>query len=270
LPLTLLGTLLVVGVAYAITITVDGVRESAWDGNGSQTPGSQTDPNEIDIDARYNIAEIQWTNDSTGGTAPYGYLYLLVETYANFDANYPPNEPRILFCIDVDNSSGTGATASGYCNDMSGIDRRVYAYLWAQSVLVQRWNGTSWVTVFSPSGGMRSTAWSDLNTDGVADTLYIEIGVDLQSLGIVDSSTCLVAMPTVVYYDNGILDNEDATPNSGTFNLSCGDNPLSPTSITLSNLEVKNTPSSLYLAAIAGLGVILAGAVFVALKRRRA
>ena len=41
--------IMVVGVAYAITITVDGTKEAAWNGSGGQTPGSQTDLDETGI-----------------------------------------------------------------------------------------------------------------------------------------------------------------------------------------------------------------------------
>lgn len=265
LPLALMMVLVTTIVAFAITITVDGVREAAWDGDGSQTPGSQTDPNKSGIDDRYDIEEIQWTNDSTGGTAPYGYMYLLVKTYANFDANFPPGQPWVLFCIDVDDDTGTGTTASGYCNNMPGVDRRVYAYLWSMSATVQRWNGTNWQTVF---GGTRDVAWSDSGGDGVADTPYIEVGIDLQSLGIVNSSTCLAAMPSAVYYDNGVTDGEDVTPDLGTFDLSCGDDPSNPTAISLTNLEAQNN-TTLMIIASALLLVLISGGAVLAYKRSR-
>lgn len=44
---------------------------------------------------------------------------------------------------------------------------------------------------------------------------------------------------------------------------------LSPTAITLRNLEVTNSSTSIYIALVAGLAAILGGAIFVAIKRRR-
>jgi hypothetical protein len=40
-----IAALVLSSVAFAIVIVVDGVRESAWDGSGGQTPGIIFDPN---------------------------------------------------------------------------------------------------------------------------------------------------------------------------------------------------------------------------------
>jgi hypothetical protein len=258
--MAIIGVLLVAGVASAITIVVDGAKEVAWNGAGGQTPGIQTDPDEATIDNRYDIKEFRWTNDALM-TSPWGHMYFLVETFGNLDVNYPPLAPQIIICVNTDNNTTTGNTASGYCNDMAGIDRKITVNLVALSVLVQRWTGTAWATVAQPVGGMRSVAWQDTGGVGIADLPYVEIGVDLQSLGVINGATCLSAMPTAIYYDNGMVDPEDAVPGVGTFNIGCG----SPTAIALNNLQAKadaqNNTAVIILATsiVATLG--LAGVV---------
>jgi hypothetical protein len=255
--------LLIVSVASAITIQVDGNREPAWDG----TPAQALDPNEADIDDRYDISEINWTNNSLG-SAPWGNLYLLVTTYANLDVNYPPISPQIIICIDTDNSTVTGATITGYCNNMSGVDRKVTVNLVALSVLIQSWTGTTWATVAQPAGGMRAVAWQDTNpADGIADLPYIEMGFDLQSLGIINTATCLSAMPTSVYYDNGMSNPEDQVPNGGTFNLGCGPT----TAVTLNSLHAQPTTSPILPVALVGVSAVaLIGIVFLIRRKKTA
>jgi hypothetical protein len=265
LTISLILTLMMTGIVQAITITVDGTKEAVWDtGSGGQTPGSQLDANEAGIDDRYDIEDVRWTNDASG-SAPWGNMYFLVETYSNLDTTYPPLSPQIIICIDTDNNTSTGDTASGFCNDIVGYDRRIIVDLVALSVLVRSWTGATWLTVPMPSGGMRSVAWDDTIFDGIADQPYIEIGIDLQSLGIVNSSTCLSTMPAAIYYDNGMADNEDTVPASGTFNIGCG----TPTAVTLSQIS---TQALGYQWTIAAAGTIsLAGvgtAVFVHKRRK--
>jgi len=193
-------------------------------------------------------------------------MYFLVATYGNLNINYPPLAPQIIICIDVDNNTTTGTTPSGYCNDMPGVDRRITANLRLFTVAVERWTGATWAVVPQPGGGMRAVAWDDTIVDGIADLPYIEIGVDLQSLGITSSATCLSAMPTAIYYDNGMADPEDTVLDSGTFSIGCG----TPTAVTLS--EVDTQPAAYQWAALAVGAVSLVGvgaAVFFALRKRR-
>jgi hypothetical protein len=267
LTIALVVAFMLSGVAFAITIAVDGIKEAAWDGSGGQTPGIQADPDESTIDNRYDVKEIRWTNDALGGSSPYGNIYFLMETYANFDIIYPPFQPQIMICIDVDNSTSTGTTVSGYCNNMSGVDRRITANLSLGTVTIQRWTGTFWQAVSQPSGGMRSEAWQDTSpADGIADLPYVEIGVDLESLGITNTATCLTAMPSAVYYDNGMLDDEDAVPNSSTFSIGCG----TPTAITLNSLQAQPTTSPVVPVALIGVSAVaLIGIVYFTRRSRR-
>jgi hypothetical protein len=264
--IALVAALMLSSVAYAITIIVDGVREAAWDGSGGQTPGIQDDPDESGIDDRYDITEVRWTNDALG-SAPWGNLFFFVETHGNYDDTFPAFDPGILICIDTDNTTSTGTTASGYCNNMAGIDRTIRADLRNLIVTVRRWTGSSFVTVVMPSGGMRSVAWQDIEPDGIANLPYVEIGVDLQSLGITSSSTCLGAMPTAIYYDNGMADPEDTVPDSGTFATSCG----SPTAVTLESLQAQPTTSPVVPAALVGISAAaLIGIVYLIRRRKTA
>ena len=114
---------------------------------------------------------------------------------------------------------------------------------------------------------MRATAWLDADANNIADLPYIEAGIDLQSLGITNTATCLGAMPTAIYYDNGMENPEDAVPDSGTFSIGCG----TPTAITLNNLEARaeatNTSTVLILIAAMSLGLGVVGTV--AIRRRK-
>jgi hypothetical protein len=267
LSLSFLFAAAVFGAARAITIAIDGIKESAWDGSSGQTPGIQTDTNEADIDDRYDIKEFRWTNDGIG-VAPWGHQYFLVETYNNFNSTYPPLEPSLIICIDVDNNTTTGATVIGYCNGMSGVDRRINVSLWSMTVTVFRWTGSAWSVVSTPSGGMRSVAYTDSDSNEIADLPYIEVGIDLQSLGITSSATCLGAMPGAVYYDNGIADPEDSMPESGTFDIGCG----TPTTISLQSV-VARPADNFVVPLLIGLAVLAAGGVgglIIALRRRKA
>lgn len=267
LCLGLLFAAVVFGAAGAIMIAIDGIKEAAWSGSGGQTPGIQTDPNDASIDDRYDIKEIRWTNDAISG-APYGHQYFLVETYGNFHSTYPPSEPSLIICMDVDNNTTTGTTVSGYCNDMSGVDRRINASLWSLSVTIFRWTGSAWAVVSTPSGGMRSVAFYDSDSGGVADLPYFEVGIDSQSLGITSGAECIGAMPSAVYFENGIIDAEDSTPDSGTFNMGCG----TPTTISLQS-AVAHPAGNFAFPLLIGAAVLVAGGVgglIIALRRRKA
>jgi len=262
--LSVLLSLVLTSTALAITISVDGIKEAAWSSTGEQTPGSQTDPDENNIDDRYDIIEVLWTNNSLGGTAPYGYMYFLIETVGNFDGNIPPSEPTVIICLDVDNNTSTGTTTTGYCNSMSGVDRRINAQPRMGTVAVYRWTST-WVLVAQPSGGMRQVAYYDSPADGIADYPYFEIGVDLQSLAITNGTQCISTMPGAIYYDNGITDPEDSTPDSGTFFLSCG----SPTAITLQSAGARSAGRYVTPLLIAAAILAAAGAGGLLIVRRR-
>lgn len=260
----LLIGLSMVTVVSAITITIDGNKDATWDGSGGQIPGIQPDLDEGGIDNRYDLREIRWTNDSTGGVAPYGNMYWLFETYGNFDYNFPSNEPLILVCLDVDNNVGTGTAVTGFCNDMSGVDRRIRIFPGMGSVQVQQWNGASFANVAMPPGGLRAVAYADAGADGVADTPFIEAGFDLQSLGITNSATCITGMRAAVYYDNGIADGEDNVSDAGTFSVSCG----APTAVTLANANAQSQTG--YLVVLALVGVFGLGLLsFATVQKRR-
>ncbi|MBE2198225.1 MAG: hypothetical protein IAE79_06405 [Anaerolinea sp.] len=263
--LLLLALMMVLGTAVvqAITITIDGIREAAWDGDGGQLPGVQGDPNEPDIDDRFDIREVRWTNDSTGGTPPYGFMYWLFETYDNFDYNVVSNEPLILVCLDTDNDTGTGANVSGYCNNMQGVDRRIRIFPGTGLVQVQSWNGSIFVNVATPAGGLRAVAFADADSNGIADTPYIEAGFDLQSLGITSSATCINTMRASIYYDNGIIDGEDQVTDTGSFTVSCG----SPTAVTLQSITTSSSPVAA-LSVAAALMLVVVSAGFVLYRRQ--
>lgn len=266
LMVVILALVMGTAVVHAITIVVDGVKETEWDGSGGQTPGIILDTtNESDIDDRYDIKEVRYTNDSTGGTAPYGFMYWLFETYANYDSNYPSNDPLIIICLDTDGNTSTGGNAVGYCDDMTGIERRVRIKPTDGTVQVQGWNGSGFFTISQPTGGLRSVAFFDSGSDGIADYPYIEAGFDLESLGITNSATCISTMHAAVYFDNGIIDGEDQVPNSGTAIISCG----TPTAVSLQSFSAGPGSSLPVYGVIGFAALVMVGLVALALRRER-
>src|SRR5512135_3533524 len=91
--------LLIVSVASAIEIVVDGVRETAWNG-----AGSVTDPNEPAITDGYDIDTFQWTNGGPTNVGGSGNMFFLISTYANtITTGFPP--PTIVICLNTDNNT---------------------------------------------------------------------------------------------------------------------------------------------------------------------
>ena len=242
LIVALVAALILSSVAYAITIVVDGVREAAWDGVGGQVPGSITDPNEPLITDGYDIQRIQWTNDQTN-------MYFLVQTYANtITTGFPP--PTIIICLDTDNNTATGGSYAN-CNNMVGIDRSISIDLVNHSVTV--FNG-------APGGPVLGTGAS------ATQTTFTEVSIPLSLLGF-GPGACPAAIPSAVYFDNGITDPDDRVPDLGTTNIGCG----TPTAVTLSSLQAQPTTSPVLPVALVGVSAIaLIGVVLFARRRKTA
>jgi len=221
------------GVAYAITIVVDGIKESAWNGSGGQTPGSVTDANESAIADGRDIKEFKWTNDSTN-------MYFLMETYANTVWTGNPY-PTLVICMDTDNNSGTGGT---YTNcGMTGIERSIVCTRYGCELYDgDPDNGT---LISNPAFGKA--------------TVYAEVGASISDLGL--SGICDGrSMATAIYFDGGTTDPDDNTPDTGTFPLTCG----TPTAVTLQSTQARPLWPAIGLISI---GLLLTG-VAAWLKRR--
>ncbi len=241
LIISLVATLMLTGIAYAITITVDGVRESAWDGVAGQTPGSVSDPNESTITDGYDIARFQWTNDQTN-------MYFLIETYTNTITAGDPL-PAVYVCMDTDNNTATGDTYAN-CNGMTGIDRSLSIFSNEVSVRL----GAPLTTTILVGSGTRAV-----------QTTISEISVTLSHLGF-SAGTCPPVIPTAIYFDNGIADPDDNVPDSGTFAIGCG----SPTAVTLDSLQAQPTTSPILPVALIGVSAAaLIGVVHLTRRGRR-
>jgi hypothetical protein len=224
-----LAALILSSVAFAIVIVVDGVRESAWDGVGGQTPGTVLDPNEAGITDGYDIQRFQWTNDSTK-------MYFLIQTFANTIFTGNPI-PTIFICLNTDNLPTGGTYAN--CNGMTGIDRTVLINRSAVEVYNSDPNTGTVI-----GNGTRATA-----------TNTTEVSVNLSDLGF-SNAFCPSNITTAIYFDNGIVDPDDNVPDSGTVTISCG----APTAVTLNSLQAQPTTSPvLPLALVGGAAVILTG-----------
>ncbi len=229
---------------FAITITVDGTRESAWDGSGGQTPGAQTDPNEGTVNDDVDIARVQWTNDTSN-------MYYLFEVQA------PPVSTNTntwqLICLDTDNNSSTGsdATSKYYdnCNNQVGFDRFIHRYNYRGTWLVDVEDETG--TYISGGDG----------TQGSGTVLEISAPVSVLFGG-----SCVGEMRTVFYFDGASTAADDNTPDSGVMTTNCG----SPTAITLDSMHAASGALSLPLALAGAAFVLIAGAGLVLRKRNLA
>jgi hypothetical protein len=219
--------------ALAITITIDGSRESAWDGGGTQS-----DPNEAAVsNDGVDLARVQWTNDLTN-------MYFLFETYTNTYWSQFPFRPYILLCMNTDNSTATGSTFPGVCPG-SGYDR----YIWIEG----QGSFPPLVTVYSSTFGIIG-ATTSVATSGV----YTELSIDNASLGF--SSTNCGLSSTSVYIDGRTSDPDDNVRDTEDIPLTCG----GPTAVTLSSFSagaqrpVGITVLSVVLlvGALAGLGIL--------------
>jgi hypothetical protein len=238
-------TLTVTGIASAITIVIDGVKETAWSGIPGQTPGTITVPNEGTITDGYDIEEFLWTNDTTN-------MYFLLQTYADTIWAGTPM-PTVYICLNTDNNTGTGGNYPN-CNGMTGIDKYIR---------VQRRNplGTALnVDVYNlgPNDGQPS-----LNlTVGVRVNNINEFYVSLADLGLATVGTCAGVHAAAIYFDNGIVDPDDTVPTAGTLDMTCG----SPTAITLTDLTAR-TSTNVVAGSLAG--ILLLSVAFLLIRRSR-
>lgn len=240
LPLALLLAFLTSIVAFAITIIIDGTRESAWNGGGSI---SDDGGNEIGIRDQNDIDRIQYTNDTT-------YYYFLIDTFANTIWNNPFGlDPSFYICLNVDNDTGTGTGGLTQCSNgaMTGID-----------FIIEILGGpTLALNIYDDN--FNSVTDTDKQVAFLND--ITEVRVTASAIGLT-SANCLATMPTAFYFDNGIADNEDSTPDNGTVNIGCG----APTAVTLTDLTVRNGGS---MIAIGVAGVLLLGSAFILLRLRK-
>ncbi|MFZ6029787.1 MAG: hypothetical protein ACOYYS_18900 [Chloroflexota bacterium] len=237
--LSLVLALVLTSTAFAITITVDGTREAAWDGGGSATDdggneGSIRDGNDID--------RVEYTNDGT-------YYYILIDTFGNVIWNNTFGaDPNLYICLNVDNNS-SGASGVTQCDNgnMAGVD-----------YILEFLGGTT-ISFNIYDSSFNSVSDSNRQVQFAND--ITEIRVTASAIGL-SPSNCLSTMPTSIYFDNGVADPEDYTPDSGTVSFGCG----SPTALTLTAAKATSTPP-LLAGMVAGGGLL--GVVGLALLRRR-
>ena len=219
--------------ALAITITVDGSRESAWNGGGTQS-----DPNEVAVtNDGVDLARVQWTNDLTN-------MYFLFETYTNTQwLGFVSGDPYILLCMNTDDDPDTGTSYPSVCPG-TGYDR--YVRIAGPTPLR--------VTVYDSDGTPIDDATTSVATSGV----YTELSIDNASLGF--SSTNCGLSSTSVYMDGRTSPPDDNVRDTEDIPLTCGD----PTAVTLSSFNagaqrpVGITVLSVVLlvGALAGLGIL--------------
>ncbi len=235
--MTMMALVLVTAVAYAITITIDGTREAAWDGGGTVS-----DPDEgLITNQGVDITRLQWTNDTTN-------FYFLIETLATTDWNRLPQRPYLWICINNDNSTLTGSTNPGICLT-SGYDRYI---------LVE---GPTPLTVTV----MDSTFAPIVATTNVATIGgFTELSVDLASLGF-NAGNCLATVPTGIYFDGRTNDRDDNVEDGGDVSMGCG----APTAITLQTADA-NSQSPVIPFAIGVSLLVLFSAGLVYNRKRQA
>jgi hypothetical protein len=235
--ITLILLMAIVSTALAITITVDGSRESAWDGGGTQS-----DPNEAAVtNDGVDLVRVQWTNDTSN-------MYFLFETYAITNWNRTPQRPYIWMCMNTDNNTSTGSTFPGVCPG-SGYDRYV---------LIEGPTPLS-VTVYDELFGVIGAATSVVATSGA----ITELSIDNASLGFT-STNCGLASSSVLM-DGRTNDPDDNVRDTEDIPLTCGD----PTAISMSSFyaTAHNPAGTTIVAVLVLLGAVTS--VGIVWRRRR-
>jgi hypothetical protein len=253
--LGLVLSLVLAGVAYAITITVDGSREAAWNGSGGQTPGSVGDPNEASINDNVDIQTFQWTNNTSD-------FYFLIKVWAA--APLMPALAPIDICLDttpgtdIPVTNGIQRDRCSYSTGVSGIDTVVEAYRLS--------NGTKLVDVYDVTTD--PPTWLGSGTLGynpAATNPVVEIGVPLSLLGF-GPGVCPASIPTVVYYDGGDTNPDDNLPDAGSINIGCG----APTAVTLESASARSGANAAIPFAVAAVLLMVGAGMLVVLRRKQA
>lgn len=216
-------------VAYAITITIDGVRETAWDGGGSQS-----DPNEGTItNDGVDLQTVQWTNDTSK-------FYFLFQTYVDVTWDLTGfTDAELILCVNSDNDTSTGTNLPGQCIG-SGYERYVRII-----------GPTPTASVFD-SAGAPIAATTNVAFDGT----IVEFSIDLVSLGL-NSGNC-GPMLVGVYFDGQTQDPDDNVLDTSDVPITCG----SPTAVTLQNISAAGQ-SVVLPFALSGLVLIIVSIVLV-------
>jgi len=222
--ITLILLMAIVSTALAITITVDGSRESAWDGGGTQS-----DPNEAAVtNDGVDLVRVQWTNDLSN-------MYFLFETYADTPWNRIPDPPYIWMCMNTDNNTSTGSTFPGVCPG-SGYDR-----------FVKIEGDPLRVRVFNSTFGLVPATTSVATSGSIT-----ELSIDNASLGFT-SANCGLASSSV-FMDGRTGDPDDNVRDTEDIPLTCGD----PTAISMTSFDATaHNPAGTTIVAI----LVLLGAV---------
>lgn len=247
-----LGTVAV----HAITIVVDGDRETAWDGVGATIPGLATDPNETGINDNVDIRNFRWTNDQTN-------FYFLVEVWGP-----PPLMPALApidICLDTDGLASTDIPITNsiqrdrcsYPTGVTGIDRVIEAYRLPSGLrIVDVYNVTVDPPIFIGPGTLGYAPASPVPV--------VEISVPLSLFGY-GAGNCPGSIPMVVYYDGGDTNPDDNLPDSGTTAIGCG----GPTAVSLQSFSAANS-SSLPVYGLMGFAALaMVGVVALVLRRER-
>ncbi|MFN8596880.1 MAG: hypothetical protein U0559_11950 [Anaerolineae bacterium] len=260
--------LLVVGIAVALSITVDG-NVADW------TAGAlvASDLQEAAIPDQWNISALYFTNDTS-------HIYFRWDTYAN--ASYLGTFQ--LVCIDIDpNALPVTGGSIPQCSNQVGVDYIVRItdggsnYLGGQNLLhcsdtALQWQDCTPVVPNVPLQFRFTGLYSELGV-GLAD-----IGYTTLPLGTGNCPNSTSGQPCTthiaLYFDNGAVPPDDNVPDSGDLvvQIGCaaGGTPCSPTAVTLNNLEARPAETNTSAVVILGATLVLAfGALGTLAIRRR-
>jgi hypothetical protein len=242
-----LAAVLLVGVAAAAVITIDG-DGTDWPGNPSCPPGQTgcalvgIDPDEAAIPNEYDIEQTWFTNDGT-------YAYFRIDTYA--PVNFTRPFEHIDICLDTDRDATTG-WVDNTCNSI-GAERMLRLSNDDLGVTSARILACTSVACNSLIG---------VGTFAIGSR-PIELRTPLSFWGaITNGQTISMAM----YFDNADSPPDDHNPDSGSYavTLGCGapGGGCSPTTITLITLnataDVKNPLPLIVVSAVAVCAVTAA------------
>lgn len=243
---SLLMGLLMVGVALATTITVDG-NPADWPGHPSCTAGDPgcsfltSDPDEATVPDANDIVEV-WVTNSPSDV----YFRLDTVTSTSFASGQ-----FVRICMDMP-SQGPGVAVNG-CPGLSTDRMILLLSAGARVADCNALNCNDNFTIFF-SGAVASV--STLTT-------VTEVGATITSLGLTsldDGDT----ITTMIYFDNNNSPPDDNIPDSGTLTWTVGTG--SPTAITLTDLTA--TPGA-NAALVGAAGLVLLGTAFLLFRRSR-
>jgi hypothetical protein len=250
--ISVISALLLVGVAYATTIIIDGA-DDPWPAGSQQGLDRNEDgvpDGEPVISDNADISYVYFTNSAT-------VAYWRYDTYSptNYETGF--SDPYVYICLDT----VPGGTTSFQCDNLSGVID--------YQLLIQGNNNNPIVTYLDcTSGSCTVSTASDLNVGWVSSPAgtITEVSVAISDIGF--PGPCTFAAPCEyqyeIYFDNQTTNPDDQFPDEGTIT---GQFPEDPTAITLASLTARS--GNLYAVPLLVGSLLLLAALLLVVRRAR-